>query len=720
MNVLRLHRYRWLAGLVVVGIMQRLDPWARAEDTVWLKSNGPFATVPWNPYGSSTAWLELNNPLFIAPWNPYAGSGWLLLDYLPMTSTGVDVDASHENNRVGGTTSTYNHLFVTPFVGFGSSGSIYHPNLISYNITSELGWGWDHTSTTSPGFKQTQNGSDFMNRYLAQVNLLPSKPYNASFFAAQDHTYQDYGSFDTFTVDSTRYGGRLSEDTGTLSLNADFGYRNENDSGFTGDSEISETYLNFVGIQKRPSGQTTLTYHINQYDNTLNSSNSPGSTVSSLTQSVGASDSESFGQHKQITATTGATYSESQYSGQQLDAVNATENVNFNHSPKLDSFLMFNFGTYQLHPATADNLQGSYTVRHQLYESLTSSPDVHGSYSDNSNPTSSSSTDRYGVGLYEGYTKRLTSQAHLSAGLGGIVDHEDDHSSGGVATIIDEPHQLYLPTSPSFRPVYLNQPNVVPGSIQVTAGGSLLVAGTDYQVITSGDLTQIQLIVPPSSHVLSLLGGNPNAGLLVLATYESDSLNNASYEIYTASGQIRVDLFDHYGVYGRWNWSGNNAPSGTVVQSLTDVVIGGDYTLKWLRAGVEYEDYNCNFSQYQAARAFQNFNFRLDDKSTLGLNFNQSFYRYSDGGTQSQFLSLCRYNIQIFTSLAWYVEGGGSAQNILGTDSFQGAARTGINWSRGKLSVRTGYEYNNQYTSTGSWSQDLVKNRFFLYLKRVF
>jgi len=43
-----------------------------------------------------------------------------------------------------------------------------------------------------------------------------------------------------------------------------------------------------------------------------------------------------------------------------------------------------------------------------------------------------------------------------------------------------------------------------------------------------------------------------------------------------------------------------------------------------------------------------------------------------------------------------------------------------VNWSRGKLSVRAGYEYNNQYTATGSWSQDLVKNRIFLYMKRVF
>ena len=49
-----------------------------------------------------------------------------------------------------------------------------------------------------------------LQRYLAQVNLLAAKPYNASFFAAQDHTYRDYGSFNTSRWTATRYGGRIN------------------------------------------------------------------------------------------------------------------------------------------------------------------------------------------------------------------------------------------------------------------------------------------------------------------------------------------------------------------------------------------------------------------------------------------------------------------------------------------------------------------------------
>ena len=94
MNIVWLQRCRLLASLLVVGVMQRLAPWARAEDPMWFK-----------------------------------------LDGTPQASVGLELDDSHENNRVGSTTSTYDQLFITPLVGLQTSGSIYHPNLLAFNQT---------------------------------------------------------------------------------------------------------------------------------------------------------------------------------------------------------------------------------------------------------------------------------------------------------------------------------------------------------------------------------------------------------------------------------------------------------------------------------------------------------------------------------------------------------------------------------------------------------
>jgi hypothetical protein len=41
-------------------------------------------------------------------------------------------------------------------------------------------------------------------------------------------------------------------------------------------------------------------------------------------------------------------------------------------------------------------------------------------------------------------------------------------------------------------------------------------------------------------------------------------------------------------------------------------------------------------------------------------------------------------------------------------------------WSRGKLSLRAGYEFNAQSTASGAFTEDRQKNRFFTYIKRTF
>jgi hypothetical protein len=322
------------------------------------------------------------------------------------------------------------------------------------------------------------------------------------------------------------------------------------------------------------------------------------------------------------------------------------------------------------------------------------------------------------LGVNENYTKRLQSWGRLSVGVGLVADHENDHSTGSVYTTIDEAHQIYLPTSPSYHPVYLDRPRVLAATIVVNVGGDVLVENTDYLVIASGELTEIRLIIPPSSHVLTLLGASDN--LAVSVTYQSDSLNNAAFEALNANAQIRLDLYNRVGLYGRVNWMDNNAPPEILVQSLTDLVAGVDYNWRWLRTGAEVEKYDSNFSEYEALRFFQNLTFRLDEKSTLGLNGSETFYRYSGNNTQDDYQFFTRYSLQLLASLAWYVEGGCSFQDVMGTDQVQGSARTGVNWTRGKMSFRAGYEYNAQSTSGGGWTQERVKNRLFAYLKRTF
>jgi hypothetical protein len=672
MNVVWHYRWRLLASLFVVGAMERLAPWVRAEEQAWFH-----------------------------------------LDGIPEPRAGLEVDGSEETTRISGVSSVYDTLFIVPTVGLQGTGSIYHPDLLAFDFNGDFGWGWEQMTTTSPGYRQSINESDQLNRYLVRVELLQEKPYNATFFATQDQTYRDYGSFDTFTVDSTRYGGTINWTTQNLTLISDFGYQDETDTGLIDSSDVKETHFNFLGIYKRNSGQTTLTGQWNEYDNILNF----GDTLTSMTESANLADSETFGSRQQITASTGVSVSHSEYGAQQSDMVNATENVSIHHRPNLETYLVLEAELNDLSPGTESSLQGDYGLRHQFYDSLTSTADVHGNYQDNSDPTGSSTTDLYGVGLAENYRKRLQSWGRLSVSGSIVADHVDDSASGGSFPST-ESHQVYLPTSAQYRPVYLDHPSILAGSIQVTASGQLLVAGTDYEVVASGQLTEIRLIVPPSPTVANLLASGDS--LTIVVTYQSASLNNASYEALTSDVEVRLDLFRRFGIYGRMNSLDNNAPPQVQTQTLTDLVGGLDYKWRWLRAGAEYEDYDSNFVEYDALRFFQNFIFTLDRRSTLSLDLDETFYHYPSSGEQTMYQFTTRYSLQLWSSLSCYIQGGFSLQDLQGSEQVNGSAQAGFSWSYGKLSVRGGYEYNSQTTTTAALSEAYEKDRIFLYLKRNF
>jgi len=633
---------------------------------------------------------------------------WLRLD-IPQTSVGMEVEGLSEYLNNGSSSSTHEQLSLVPVVGLQTRGSIYHPDLIAFDLNGEAGWGWINDSVKSSGTVTTLNESDSLLRYLAQVRVLPEKPYNATFSAAQDHTFRNYDAFNSYTVDSTRDSGRFSWVTPDLELNADLGYRDDKSVGINSSSEVTETYFNFDGTQKRQNGRSALTYRYDAFANTINS----GNLQTSSFNTVGVSDFETFGSRKQINSSSSASYSQAQYPGQQMETVAANENLTASLAPKLDSYLMANYNYNTINPVNSTALQGQAGVRHQLFDSLTTGLEIHGNYDKISSSTSTATDDRYGLGIREDYVKRIGDWGRLSVGLGIIVDHEDHDSSGTVLTVVDEPHNLTNP------PVFLDHPYVITNTIVVRAPDGTVIAPTgNYQVLPSGDLTEIQLV--PGS-IIYAYGGR------VLVSYQSDSLYNASFESFNSIAQIRLDLFSHFGIYGRLNWVDDNAPPQALTQTLTDLTAGMDYTWRWIRATAEYENYDSSFSQYQAWRFLQDFNYQLSTDSRLGVDISQNFYRYSNNLNQDQYQILAHYTTQFEFSLAWYVEGGYDVYKMTGTEQDACFARTGLNWSRGKLSARAGYEYNYQTSTTQTTmpttsptSQQRERNYFFVYLKRSF
>jgi hypothetical protein len=350
-------------------------------------------------------------------------------------------------------------------------------------------------------------------------------------------------------------------------------------------------------------------------------------------------------------------------------------------------------------------------LRHRLYESVVSTADVHGTYDESSTIGGDVSDDRYGVGLREDYTKRIGDFGRLSFGVGGVVDHEDHYSPISILTVIDERHTLFPPENPNFRPAYLNNPRVITSTIQVRVGPIPAREGFDYQVIPSGQLTEIRLV--RTSTIIT-------DGAQILVSYQSQSLYNASFESFNTFAQIRLDLYNTVGIYGRVNWFDNNAPPNVLAETLTDLVGGVDAHWKWFHAGAEYEDFDSNFTQYKAWRFFENFTYNLAEASTIGADFNQLFYTYPDGRKDTQYQFIGRFTSQLNRWLFWNVEGGYFMQDAFGVQQDLAAARTDLSFNRGNLSLKIGYQYNYQFITQSMAQEERHRNFAYLSLRRYF
>ena len=248
-----------------------------------------------------------------------------------------------------------------------------------------------------------------------------------------------------------------------------------------------------------------------------------------------------------------------------------------------------------------------------------------------------------------------------------------------------------------------------PATIIVTGPGGIptYVNGTDYRIISHGEMTEIQRI--PTS--IALLDGST-----ILVSYSSDSSYTSSFDSINGSVSVRIDFFSLVGVYGRYNAMDNNAPPEALAQTLSDWVGGVDVTWRWLRAGVEYEDYDSNFSQYCGTRIFQSLSFQLSDRSNLSFNFNQVFYKYPYGPDQTQYQCIGVFNTQISSWLNGNLESGYYRQDAMGTSQDLAAARAGLIFTHGKLTLKLGYQYNYQMIQMGQ--QERNRNFGYVQLKR--
>ena len=191
---------------------------------------------------------------------------------------------------------------------------------------------------------------------------------------------------------------------------------------------------------------------------------------------------------------------------------------------------------------------------------------------------------------------------------------------------------------------------------------------------------------------------------------------------FNAPAQVRLDLFGHLGIYGRLNWLDNNAPPEVLTETLTDWSAAWITTCKWFRTGAEYEDYDSNFTQYQAMRFFQDFDFALSDASRGELEFQRDVLPLSRAtATRRNINFITRYNTRSCVAFTWYVEGGCSlAETYWAPTGRRASARTGISWIARQIEPARRLRIQQPDHVHRHLDGRPEQNHFFTYMRRTF
>jgi hypothetical protein len=168
-------------------------------------------------------------------------------------------------------------------------------------------------------------------------------------------------------------------------------------------------------------------------------------------------------------------------------------------------------------------------VRHQLYESLTSVLDLHGSRIRSDSPDTTFLATRYGAGVDESYTKRLPAKGRLSLGYGVRLDRERRETTGAILPFVDEPH-----TRTDGIPAFLNPPGVDRVGSVTDPAGIPYSETQDYVLLPLGALTEIRRVS----------GGRISNGGSVLVDYTAAAPPSDAFSTLFQSARVRLDLSD--------------------------------------------------------------------------------------------------------------------------------------------------------------------------------
>ncbi len=536
-----------------------------------------------------------------------------------------------DTNTTGQAGSRFEDLQAQEQLTLRNTGAyFFDPRLATLTLGGTFGLNQERLSFN--GSSDTLNGTLW--GYEGSLNILPESPYSLNVFANRNQT-----------INNQVFGGRtesIQESEGaslyareiyipsTLSV-LHQNLNNETTSGtVTAQQDQTITAVAYQGNRGWENSEASLYYGFIDLTDHVFPNLSYQSNDVNLFYSLdfGPELNRRWDSRMRFFTRTGTT---------QLTTATVDELLRIDHTERLQTNYQYSlYWTETAGGATATNI-GTFTLRHQLYESLTTTFGLQATIA--TLPNGEEYT--YGGRLDLAYEKRLPGDGRLNIGIGGGLQYTDNHFQAPESFV---PQETFTFATPFALPVLLKNPFVVVSSIVITkaAVGSLpagciappgpptpLVLGRDYTLNTVGNFTEIVPI--PCSGVAP--GINPGDTIAVdyrfavptSLAYTTESWHaNASVDYHWIRPYLIVQGYDQNLVSGhdgrflndlRWDTVGLELRSDG--QRVRATILG------------ELQNYTTREVAYNAVRSAQFMGFTILPQLTLTLTGSEAWFDYS-------------------------------------------------------------------------------------------
>jgi hypothetical protein len=269
-------------------------------------------------------------------------------------------------------------------------------------------------------------------------------------------------------------------------------------------------------------------------------------------------------------------------------SVSGNTNFHWYHSDDLSTAYFLSGRWTDFGNQSVTTLEPRFSIRHELYESLTSQGEVFGRLRDGS----IGSWKEFGAWIREGYAKRLGGWGRLNIYVSPQMSKIYNRPEADSVDVVDENHVMRLD-----QPVTLRQTGVVQETIVVTnvTGSIEYEEGLDYIVISLGEGFETQLELESTGAIVD--------GQTVLVSYTFEPVGRS--DILDTSLNVHASLWilEHLLLFGGYELNDQKLVSGDERSSRTNpydrAVVGLELRWPWLSARAEFEDYDAAFSPFR-------------------------------------------------------------------------------------------------------------------------